>query len=228
MRNLAKKKLADGRPVTMVNLDHVSSSLVEALGHLPVDAVMFDCQKGAPDFLDLEDMARAARLVGLTSIVRMRNSDHSLVERIMMRGVDGIIVPRIEQPEQAVRIVEAVRACYPRQHGDKLVIVQVETAELMERLDEAIAIDGIDAFLIGPVDLARSLGHAGDYRCKQMQAVIDRTIKRVRLAGKPVGILTDRTTVAHYAGLGVQLFYEHVNNFLRYGADSFSATLHSP
>jgi hypothetical protein len=38
-------------------------------------------------------------------------------------------------------------------------------------------------------------------------------------------ILTDRTTAGHYAGLGVQLFYEHVNNFLQYGAESFAAAL---
>lgn len=225
MTNLVKERLAEGRAVTMVNVDHVSPSLVEALGRLPVDAVMFDCQKGAPDYHDLEDMARAARLVGLTSIVRLIRGDESLVERTMLRGVDGIIVPRIEHTEQAVRVVDTVRTCFPRHHGDKLVIIQIETAGLMERLDETLAIEGIDAFLLGPLDLARSLGHAGDYRCKQMQSVIDRTIKRIRAARKPVGILTDRTTAGHYASLGVQLFYEHVNNFLQYGAESFAAAL---
>lgn len=217
-----KETLAAGKAATVVNLDHVSPSLVEALGGLPVDAVFLDCEQGAPDFLAVEDMARAARLVGLTSLVRIYQPAPWLVERVMFRRVDGIVVPRIDTAAQAAEMVDAMRYCYPDDHASKVLVVQVESAAALDNLDAILAVDGIDAYFIGPVDLSKSLGHRGDYRNDEMQAVIDDTIGRICAAGRVAGVMVDRESVGRYAALGVRFFYEHVNNFLHYGADDFA------
>jgi 2-keto-3-deoxy-L-rhamnonate aldolase RhmA len=228
MANRVKQRLADGNVVTLVNVDHVSPSLVESLGRIPVDAVFFDCEQGAPDFLAVEDMARAARLTGLTSVVRIYAPEDWLVERCMFRGVDGIVVPRIDTPDEAARMVRAMQYCYPNNHDEKIVIVQIESAAALDNLSAILAVDGIDAFFIGPVDLAKSLGHAGDYRVPAMQQVIDETIARIRDAGKAPGMMVDRETVRRYQNLGVQLLYEHANNFLRYGVEAFTEATTEP
>lgn len=228
MGNRVKQRLADGETVTLVNVDHVSPSLVESLGKIPVDAVFFDCEQGAPDFLAVEDMARAARLTGLTSVVRIYAPEDWLVERCMFRGVDGIVVPRIDTAAQAARMVGAMRYCYPKNHDEKIVIVQIESAAALDNLPAILAVDGIDAFFIGPVDLAKSLGHAGEYRVPEMQQVIDETIARIRDAGRAPGMMVDRDTAHRYRNLGVQLLYEHANNFLRYGVEAFTETITEP
>lgn len=228
MRNRVKQRLANGEAVTLVNVDHVSPSLVEALGRIPVDAVFFDCEQGAPDFQAVEDMARAARLTGLTSVVRIYAPEDWLVERCMFRGVDGIVVPRIDTAEQAAGMVRAMRHCYPKNHDEKIVIVQIESAAALENLPAILAVDGVDAYFIGPVDLAKSLGHAGDYRIPEMQRVIDDTIGRIRAAGKAPGMMVDGDTVRRYTDLGVQLLYEHANNFIRYGVEAFSEAISEP
>ena len=228
MGNRVKQRLADGKTVTLVNVDHVSPSLVEALGRIPVDAVFLDCEQGAPDFLAVEDMARAARLTGLTSVVRIYKPEDWLVERVMFRGVDGIVVPRIDTADQAAQMVRAMRYCYPANHDEKIVIVQIESAAALDNLPTILAVGGIDAFFIGPVDLAKSLGHAGDYRTPDMQRIIDETIGRIRAAGKAPGMMVDRGTVGRYTKLGVQLLYEHANNFIRYGVETFSDAIPEP
>ncbi len=223
MGNSLKPRLAAGKPVTVVNVDHVSPSLVEVLGTLPVHAVFIDCEQGAPDFLAVEDMARAARLAGLTSLVRIYQPEPWLVERTLFRKVDGIVVPRIDTPDQAQRMIDAVKYCYPNDHGEKILVIQIESSEALDNLDALLALDGIDAYFIGPVDLSKSLGHGGDYRCQPIQDVMDETIARIRAGGRNAGIMVDRDNVQRYASLGVTFFYEHVNGFLRYGAEAFAA-----
>ena len=66
-----KAKLLRGDPVIVVNADHPSPSLVERMGRLPIDAVFIDCEQGSPDLESVENMARAARVTGLTSLVRL-------------------------------------------------------------------------------------------------------------------------------------------------------------
>jgi 2-keto-3-deoxy-L-rhamnonate aldolase RhmA len=58
--------------------------------------------------------------------------------------------------------------------------------------------------------------------------VIDETIGRIRTAGKAPGMMVDRETVQRYRNLGVQLLYEHANNFLRYGVDAFTEAIAEP
>ncbi len=66
-----KDKLATGAAVLVVNPDHPSPSLVESLGRLPAGAEWIDCDQGAADVETVENMARAARVAGLVSMVRI-------------------------------------------------------------------------------------------------------------------------------------------------------------
>ena len=120
-------------------------------------------------------------------------------------------------------MIDAVKYCYPDDHGDKVLVIQIESREALDNLDDLLALDGIDAYFIGPVDLSKSLGHGGDYRCPPMQDVMDETIARIRAGGRNPGVMVDRGNVQRYAALGVTFFYEHVDGFLRYGAEAFAA-----
>ena len=78
-----KAKLAARQPVIVMNPDHPSPSLVEFIARLGVDAVMIDCEQGSPNMESVEDMARAARAVGLCALVRIAPPDASAIERYM-------------------------------------------------------------------------------------------------------------------------------------------------
>ena len=220
-----KDKLAKGGAVLVVNPDHPSPSLVESLGRLPIDAVWIDCEQGAADVETVENMARAARVAGLVSMVRIFAPEDWAIERYMFRGLDGLVVPRLDSAAQAQGVVDALRYCFPKTHGDKLLVVQIESRGALEDLAGFLGMDGIDVYMIGPVDLAKSLGYAGDCREPAVQQAIDETIAKIREAGKAAGILVDRENVGRYRDQGVQFLYAHANAFLSHGAVDFADLL---
>lgn len=225
MTGAFRKRLASGQPVIVLNADHPSPSLVERIGALPVDAVFIDCEQGSPDVESVENMARAARVKGLVSLVRLFDRQDWVIERYLGRGVDGIVVPRIESADEAARVVAAVRYCLPATHAEKLVVVQVETKGALDELDALLALEGIDVLFVGPVDLAKSLGFAGDHRCPDMQAILRETIARISRAGRCAGILVDQDNVAGWIQAGARFLYEHADSFLAAGARDFARTV---
>ena len=170
-------------------------------------------------------MARAARLVNLVSLVRVFSAEDWVIERYLGRGVDGIVVPRLETAEQAAEVVNSVRYCYPGTLDAKIIVVQIETKSALEMLDDMLRIDGIDAYFVGPVDLAKSLGYKGDFRRPEVQEAMDKAIESIRQAGKVAGILVDRDNVRTYVERGVQFLYGHANDLIVCGAKEFSGRI---
>ena len=79
--NLAKEKLAAGKPINVVAPGYSSAGLVEMLGRMGFDAVFIDCEHGPVGWEDVEHMVRAAELVDVTPIIRVQSNDHSTITR---------------------------------------------------------------------------------------------------------------------------------------------------
>jgi 2-keto-3-deoxy-L-rhamnonate aldolase RhmA len=220
-----KEKLRAGEAVRVINPDYPSGALVEFLGRpgLGVDAVMIDTEQGSADVESVEDMARAARLNGLCSLVRVFSPEPWVIERLMFRGVDGIVVPRIDAAAGARAVVEAVRYCFPRDADAKVIVLQIESVAAHRALDELLAIDGIDAYFVGPVDLAKSMGCRGDTAAPEVQRAIEDILARTRKAGRAAGPMVKPADERSWQAAGAQLLYFHVNDWLALGAKTFPA-----
>lgn len=72
-----------------------------------------------------------------------------------------------------------------RMQEDLLVIGMIESIELVEQLDTVLDLDGIDAFHIGPLDLAKSMGSPTPAEVEQVIADVAR---RCRAANKYLAI----------------------------------------
>jgi 2-keto-3-deoxy-L-rhamnonate aldolase RhmA len=77
--NKAKRKLRDGGTVLVFNPNFPSPSLIEYAGGLGFDVALIDCEHGTAGFERAEDLARAARAAGMTSILRPWSMERSLV-----------------------------------------------------------------------------------------------------------------------------------------------------
>ena len=100
-----RAKLDRDEPLLVVNADHPSASLVEVLARQPIDAVFIDCEQGSPDVESVENMARAARLHRMASLVRVFDPKDWVLERYLLRGVDGVVAPRLDHAADARRVV---------------------------------------------------------------------------------------------------------------------------
>ena len=223
-----KQKLAAGQVVTMFNPDFASPRLVEYLGGFGLDVVWIDAERMSYDFERIEEMARAARLAGIASVARPWLNDAGLITRYFDCGVDGIMVPHVEDAATARRMVDIVRYARPRDHAEKIVIIMVETPAAIERIDEITAVPGIDVINIGVNDVALALGFPGQPEHPEVSALLEKAIARVVEGGKTAGlnVLTNwEERMPWLLARGVRWLNVRVNTFIARGARQYTDLL---
>lgn len=223
MRTRAKERIATGAVVVLINPDYPSPGLVEFLGRSGVDAVFIDCEHGSAGFERVEELARAARVTGMAAIVRPMSADSALLTRYLERGIDGLIVPHVDDAETARAVVESIRYTRWRDYEDVIFIAQVESVKAIDNLPELLAVEGVDVYFIGPGDLSQGMGHPGEPAHPDVEAQIQRAREAILGADKCAGILVNPDTVARRVEEGFRVLYEHSNTFIRRGVDTMRA-----
>ena len=152
------------------------------------------------------------------------NVGQALIKQYLDLGVQTLLVPMVDTPEQARALVRAMR--YPpdgirgmggarasrwgrlpnyakEANAQVCLLVQAETREALANLDAIAATEGVDGVFIGPADLSAALGHVGNPVHPEVQAAIEDAIGRIPAAGKAAGILTpDETLARRYLDIG--------------------------
>jgi len=146
-----------------------------------------------------------------TPIVRPAWNDMVLVKRYLDLGVQTLLLPYVQNAEEAAAAVrytryppEGVRGVsggsrasrfgrykdyFKRVHDETCLLVQVETQSAMKEIEKICAVDGVDGVFIGPNDLAADMGHLGNWQHPDVWKVMEDAAKRIRKAGKAPGIL---------------------------------------
>ena len=122
-------------------------------------------------------MLQAVQAGGSTAVVRVPENSLALINKALDAGAAGVIVPLVDDAEQAQRAVQACR--FPprgrRSFGpfraalsgkvekladleDVACIVMIETASGLANVEEIAAVDGVSAVYVGPSDLSIALG----------------------------------------------------------------------
>jgi 4-hydroxy-2-oxoheptanedioate aldolase len=189
-----------------------SNLLAELLGGCGFDWILLDTEHSPNELPGLVAQLQALSGSPTSAVVRPAWSDMVLVKRVLDMGAQSLLFPYIQSAEEARAAVSYTR--YPP-HGIRgvstgsraasyglnpnyvasaqaeiCVLVQIETAEALARLEEIAGVDGVDGVFIGPADLAASLGHLGNAQHPDVQAAIDDAFRRLRAIGKPAGYLT--------------------------------------
>lgn len=188
-----------------------------------IDFLLFDNEHGDVNDGRLSSLMMLGNAAGLPSIVRAPQLARADVSRLLDRGAAGVMVPMIETVEQARRL--ASWAKYPplgrrsysggahteygpsgnhartmeRDNAATLAIVQIETVAGVEHADEILAVDGIDAAIVGPCDLAISMGRPDEVGCKEELTLIDRVRDACAATHKGFGIIGGNALLSRYA-----------------------------
>lgn len=218
-----KTALADRERLLVVNIDYSNASLVQFVARELADVVFIDCEQGDTSIETIPDLVRAAHLERTPVLVRLPDSRPETIERYMFRGGDGIVVPRLDRPADAAAVVETVRYCFAEEAAGKSIVVQIESGEAARAIDRFLAVPGIDALFVGPVDLARSLGKAGRYEDPEVDAVIRGLLSKIVAGRRSAGMLAQARTISGLERAGINFLYLHVNDFLLHGRGPFRA-----
>jgi 4-hydroxy-2-oxoheptanedioate aldolase len=205
-----------------------SSQTAEIMGQVGLDWVILDTQHGGMSEPDLLPMLQALSSTGTPALVRVNWLDPALIMRAGDLGADGVIIPMVNTPEDAELAVRSIR--YPprgmRSFGplrnyfiggdakEALCFCMIETVEALANVDRIAAVPGLDGLLVGPADLALSMGL--EFAGPMKEEVLD-AIERVASACHKHGL------IAASVGIGAANVAEQVGrgvNFITTGADS--------
>jgi len=201
-----KEKLA-ARTLTVGSwLSLASTETAEIMLGGGFDWLAIDMEHTAIGTEAMARMIQVVTLAGRPVLVRVGANDALLIKRAMDSGATGVIVPMINSADDARHAVEALY--YPprgkrgvglaRAQGygrsfetyrdwadrESVLVAQIEHHEGVRNLEAILAVDGVDAFMIGPYDLSGSLGRPGDFdspavadALAQVRAVMQRSAK---------------------------------------------------
>ena len=202
-----------------------SNIAAELVADSGFDWLLLDTEHSPNELPDIFAALQAVQGRPSHPVVRPAWNDAVLIKRFLDIGAQTLLMPYVQNVEEAKRAVAATR--YPpagirgvtgsgraarfgritdylkKANGEICVLVQVETREALKELDKISAVDGVDGVFIGPSDLSASFGHIGNPAHPEVQAAIEDAGKRIRAAGKGAGILTGNEDEARrYIGWG--------------------------
>ncbi|CAH0123218.1 aldolase/citrate lyase family protein [Microbacterium sp. Bi121] len=191
------------------------SFAAEVAGRQGLDYVCVDQQHGLIDDSTAFPMLQGITAGGGIGIVRARWNEPAAIMSALDAGAYGVIIPMIETPEDAAAAVRACRfppygqrsygpirardvigSTDPREVEKVACIIMIETAEAIARLDEIVAVPGLDAVYIGPSDLALALGEKPGTTSPVLQENIDKIVDAAHRHGLAVGIHTPAGDIA--------------------------------
>ncbi len=204
-----------------------SSVTAEIVGLAGFDWVLIDIEHGAGGEKDVLFQLQALEHTPSAPIVRVESSDRQRIHRVLDLGAEGIMCPRINDANEAKEVVSGlhyppegsrgvakmVRAtgfgqnfsAYREEAKDNIVgIVQIETIEVLDHLDDIAALEGVDVLFIGPADLSMAMGIFGQFDHPLFKEAISSTVNAAKKAGKATGILLfnpDDYTTYHEMGI---------------------------
>lgn len=183
--------------------------LSETASKAGYDYVGIDLQHGVGGFEHLDPHLQGIGLGGATPIVRVPWNEPWMIGRALDAGALGVIVPMVNTPEEAARAVAACRyapagersigpigamtrhsSYFRSANEDVMCIVMIETKQAVERIDEILAVPGIDAVYVGPADLSLTLGlpPAADQQDQRFHDALARVVAACERHGVIPGI----------------------------------------
>lgn len=208
MKNLVKEKMRAGKVVMGAQLRFGSPAIAEMFGHAGFDFLVLDSEHAPQTPVGIQQQIQAIAGTAATPIVRVPKNDPELMRPYLDMGAAGMLVPFIVGQEGAQLGARSLRFppkgtrgfgpsrawrygldpdYYKHADDDMLFIPIIEDAEAVRNIDEILAVDGVDTFIIGPADLSFSLGIPMQFEHPKFLDAI-RTITQAGLrSGKPMG-----------------------------------------
>jgi 4-hydroxy-2-oxoheptanedioate aldolase len=186
-----KKQMREGMPKMGLFVNSHSITVAEQLAHSGYDWLLVDTQHGPMSYDMLSAMLCAIGSGGAKSMVRVAGyHDRGGIQQALDLGADGVLVPYINNAEEARQAVSCARyptagtrsVYFPQRSTNKagllgyvgnankniIIALQVETASCIQNMAEIAAVPGVDILFLGQNDLCMSMGLYEKYEFPHM------------------------------------------------------------
>jgi 2-keto-3-deoxy-L-rhamnonate aldolase RhmA len=209
-----KKRLAAGEPVlgSMV-FEFFTPGIARICANAGAEFVMYCMEHTGIGFETLKPQFALCRALGVAPLVRVPATEYHFVARALDVGALGIMVPLVDTPEQAERIISFTR--YPPKgrrgaafgfahddyeggdvvgkmreiHSRTLVICMIETRSGLDNVEAIAAVEGVDVLWLGHFDLTNFLGIPGQFSHPRYRDAVKRIAAAAAKHGKSAGYM---------------------------------------
>jgi len=249
--NNVKNKLVKGE-VSIGGWMQIGHPVVaEIMVQTGFDWIAIDNEHGIIDIETGMNIFNAMRGTNVVPMVRVQENNEIIIRRWCDAGAQGIIIPMVNTPEQAMAAVAAVKYppagrrgfgyCRANNYGAKfdeyaktanddiLVIVQIEHIEAIHNIDSILAVDGVDGAFIGPYDLSGSMGLTGQLYHPDVLAACNKMLNACKKHGKAAGIHVvpvEPDRIKKFVSEGFTFIAASIDTvFIHYGSEMIFKTL---
>ena len=201
------QRLANGENLLGTIISINAPAVAELMSQRGFDWLFIDAEHGALPIDAVENLVRASHQPVL---VRIPNHAETSVKQALEVGAQGIIVPQVNSPDAARKIVDYAK--YPPQgcrgvgvgrangygmslaeylrvaNDETVVIAQIEHADGVANVEDIVATPGLSAVLVGPNDLAASMNLLGQTEHPDVVAAIEKVRLAAQAQNLPLGI----------------------------------------
>lgn len=184
-------------------------SITEIFTRAGVDFIGIDLEHSTISQEQAQRIIAASHGGGAACLPRLASHNREQMARLLDSGADGVIVPNVTTPEEVERLISWCK--YPpigrRSYGVarahdygmgfgeyvatwndwSTLIIQVESIEAVQAIDELLAPAAVDGVMIGPYDISGSLGLPGQLEHPRVVEACARVIEGARRHRKACG-----------------------------------------
>jgi len=208
-RYLLKQKLRKRERIFAAWTSLAHPSITEIFSKSGVDFVGIDIEHSTISQEQSQRIIAAAGASSSLCLPRVATHSMEMIKRLLDSGADGLIIPMVSCAEEVEKIISwskypslgkrgfgvARAQGYGFDFGEYIskwneissLIVQIESIEGVENVDKILSYDDVDGVMIGPYDIAGSLGIPGQLEHKKVKEAAKRVIDACRHHSKACG-----------------------------------------
>ena len=210
MKNKTLKNKLNNNELTIgswITIGH--PSVPEILSNAGFDWLTIDMEHNSIDNSMMQNLISVIQSKDIAALVRVSKNEEVAIKHALDAGADGIIVPMINNENDARKAIEYSK--YPPlgkrgvglsraqnygfsfddykewQANNLVVIAQIEHIDAVNNLDKIISTNGIDAIIVGPYDLSGSLGFPGEFDREEVRKALVKVKEICLNANFPMG-----------------------------------------
>lgn len=211
--NPLKQRIRDGELLLGTVLPAPTSFVASQVCKADVDFLWIDAEHSSIWVEGLDMVPVIARRNDVAPMIRIAWNDPALVKKAYDIGSVAVMIPQVNTAEEAERAVQYARYAPEGNRGispywamlagldfnhvirtaneETVLVLQIESLEAYENLDEIMQVEGIDVLFVGPTDLSATLGVITQIGSKEVQEIMRDVPKRLEGSGIMAGTTLD-------------------------------------
>lgn len=237
-RNILKNKLKKREKLFAGWISYAHPSITETFARAGFDFIFIDMEHSTISVEQGQRIIAASQANGIPCIPRPVSHSNDYLKPLLESGADGLLIQMVETAEQVQSLIRDIK--YPpigrRTYGvnraqsygfdfeqyihewnsSSTFLLQVESIKGVENIEKLLAFDEVDGVMIGPLDIAGSLGVPGQTNHPRVIEASRKVIEVCERYGKSCG-----TQVADANSSTVKAVFDLGYNYTILGSDLF-------